>query len=505
MHNDPHSVPDETCPPDVSLRKAQRLLLAFALVALALLPLVVVPFFLLLPYFGVYLLILWVPLSGLFLWSSFACALALASRPTDRVWLARDGCTSFLALVATTFFSSALAAVGLIAVVRLAALFFVGQILVLWLLRGLRFSLAFQAFAQVGIVGVCLVLIPLAVMGRTPSAHANTEWFNAYFARQLHPPDANARRARRQKDLMQAARDDRLFDIEDLLAHGADPNEHDLSGATALSVAEPAAAELLLSRKADPNHRDSHGRTAFLAALRDGNPETLKLLVAHGADVRARDFDGRTALLTLLEEAPVGRGAFLAGGRSYRLAEWLIRQGVLLDARASDAHFSGLKASEVAARRALPQVQALLEEHACPAFFSLPESEQVRSQGVDQRAALLFREPALENRHSLYRALRKNIGTVEGGDGPPGTFLTGLRGSVSLVPGEDGSPLLVLYGGQPPSDLPLGFRRVDILDLIDLAADHGAGLLVKSGFGPGDPAVVVPPADISLIRRCGGG
>ncbi|HEY2739375.1 MAG TPA: ankyrin repeat domain-containing protein [Thermoanaerobaculia bacterium] len=498
MLSGPNPEPAKPSPPGVTLRWKQRFLLVFALFILV--PALVLTV-LLLPY----ILCLTVPLvavSGLLFWASLACALALARTVPYHDWLDRDCVLSFLALVGSTLFSSALAAVGLIAVAGLAALFFIGQILLLWRRR------LVPALAQVGVVCLCLVLIPLVAMAKVPGADVEAGRFNDSVHKWLFGPDAGALKAQKQKDLMQAARSGNLDEIKRLLAQGADSNAPDFWGATALSVAEPRAAELLLRFKADPNHRDSHGRTAFLGAMREGDPETLKLLVAHGADIQARDSVGRTALLTLIENAPSGSGEFLVGGRSYRIAEWLISQGVPLDARTSEKSHARTTAAEAASRLDLSQLQALLEGHPCPALFGRPEIQPMRSKWMNQRAALLSREPTIENRYSFYRTFRGSVLIMDEEEAPPGAVLLSFRwGPVALVPGKDGFPLLVLSGDLPleTPDLPAHSRRVDALDLVDLAAAHGAGLLVKSGFGPGDPAVVVPPADISLIRRCGGG
>lgn len=61
---------------------------------------------------------------------------------------------------------------------------------------------------------------------------------------------------------------------------------------------EPELAERFLSLGADPNQRDPDGRTALFNA---GSPDVAEYLIAEGADVAVRDNQGRTVLFTCKE------------------------------------------------------------------------------------------------------------------------------------------------------------------------------------------------------------
>jgi ankyrin repeat protein len=88
--------------------------------------------------------------------------------------------------------------------------------------------------------------------------------------------------------------------VDQLLKHGAGPNQTDKDGATALMWAIPDIQKVrrLLDRGADVNARSSNlGRTPLLiAAGYPGTADVLTLLLAKGADLRAKDAAGLTAL-----------------------------------------------------------------------------------------------------------------------------------------------------------------------------------------------------------------
>ena len=110
--------------------------------------------------------------------------------------------------------------------------------------------------------------------------------------------------------LMAAAQRADLATMRTLLDRGADPNAHNLLGATPLMFAAsakpanhpspktaPAAIQLLLDRGAMVNTQSNNGRTALIDAAAQGNPESVRLLLAAGADANARTQFGDTALL----------------------------------------------------------------------------------------------------------------------------------------------------------------------------------------------------------------
>ncbi|XP_061095927.1 cyclin-dependent kinase 4 inhibitor C [Conger conger] len=91
-----------------------------------------------------------------------------------------------------------------------------------------------------------------------------------------------------------------LTRLQVILQNGADVNERNVFGRTALQVMKlgnPAIAEALLQANADPNVRDPlGGLTVLHDAARDGYADTLQMLVNHGADVNIQDNDGNLPL-----------------------------------------------------------------------------------------------------------------------------------------------------------------------------------------------------------------
>ena len=103
--------------------------------------------------------------------------------------------------------------------------------------------------------------------------------------------------------------------VEVLLEGGADPNQADAVGATALMWAVPdlEKVRLLIDHGADVNARsDGLGRTALLiAAGYPGTSSVLELLLDNGADLRATDPSGYTALAMAMRSSDVGVLRFL--------------------------------------------------------------------------------------------------------------------------------------------------------------------------------------------------
>jgi len=92
-------------------------------------------------------------------------------------------------------------------------------------------------------------------------------------------------------------------EIREALEAGADSNDHDYSGVTALMAAattnhDPGAVLVLLRYGAVVDARDRNGETALMrAAARNADPAVASALLKAGAALENRDQLGRTALI----------------------------------------------------------------------------------------------------------------------------------------------------------------------------------------------------------------
>ncbi|EAY02571.1 ankyrin repeat protein, putative [Trichomonas vaginalis G3] len=95
-----------------------------------------------------------------------------------------------------------------------------------------------------------------------------------------------------------------IFNIPSLfeyfLSHGANINEKDEDGETALHLAaqhnSKETAELLLSHGANINEKDEDGETALHLATNENYPEIAEVLLSHGANINEKNKYGKTAL-----------------------------------------------------------------------------------------------------------------------------------------------------------------------------------------------------------------
>jgi hypothetical protein len=102
-------------------------------------------------------------------------------------------------------------------------------------------------------------------------------------------------------EIVQAARNGNLPRVQELLAAGADVNQVDDRGFTALMLAtdwgHTAIAAALLAAGAEVDKVDYDGMTALIWASWQGHTAIVKALLAAGADANHWDNDGDTALM----------------------------------------------------------------------------------------------------------------------------------------------------------------------------------------------------------------
>jgi hypothetical protein len=100
--------------------------------------------------------------------------------------------------------------------------------------------------------------------------------------------------------LIEAVQDGNAAGVKALLQIGADFNEQDEQGRSALMLAAchgyTEIARLLLAEGADANGCRSNGMTPLMYAANGNHAETARLLVESGADVNAADDSNWTAL-----------------------------------------------------------------------------------------------------------------------------------------------------------------------------------------------------------------
>jgi ankyrin repeat protein len=113
--------------------------------------------------------------------------------------------------------------------------------------------------------------------------------------------------------LIKAIKEKKIYEVEEWLNKGADPNSKDQEGHPALymvalgSIDDPEMAKILIDKGADVNAVMQEGYdldTALHAAIDWGNDEVAKLLIPK-ADLSIQDVDGHTALSLAIEKNKV--------------------------------------------------------------------------------------------------------------------------------------------------------------------------------------------------------
>ena len=143
--------------------------------------------------------------------------------------------------------------------------------------------------------------------------------------------------------LATAARNGDVAAVRAQIAAGADVNESESDGSSALLWAayqsSPELVALLLERGADPNRANEFGVTPLLQASRNGDVATMRALLDGGADVARAVRDGETPLMAaartgsaeavnlLLERGSDPNGAETLGGQTALM--WAAAEGHL--------------------------------------------------------------------------------------------------------------------------------------------------------------------------------
>jgi ankyrin repeat protein len=202
-----------------------------------------------------------------------------------------------------------------------------------------------------------------------------------------HGANADERDSTGRSALMARASRERLGIVRLLLDRGADVNGRDKAGNTPLSSAvyarTPDIARLLLDRGADPNARDATGRTALMMAQ---SPDIARLLVERGADVNVRDANGATAL------------SLAAKSGSLDIIRFLLSRGARLDpGPRNDAALTQAVRGEIfkaADRMGLIRTRGAVSYASVPGVQLGPLSEAVRGGKLEAARLLLRLGPA---------------------------------------------------------------------------------------------------------------
>lgn len=97
------------------------------------------------------------------------------------------------------------------------------------------------------------------------------------------------------EDLIRAVDENKLEDVAELLARGADPNTPDAQGNTLLMIAvlkgNTGLVKLLLDAGAKPNLRNRHGDSAIMLASYQGFEGLVRQLYVRGAEINHKGWN----------------------------------------------------------------------------------------------------------------------------------------------------------------------------------------------------------------------
>lgn len=118
--------------------------------------------------------------------------------------------------------------------------------------------------------------------------------------------DFNSKNYDDRTPLMECFSKCNYFVIDFLIQNGADLEEKDIQGETALSLAcisgQYDLAKLLIEKGADVNTKNKFGKTPLIVACECGNSNITELLIDKGANLDIRDPKGQTPLIIAIEK-----------------------------------------------------------------------------------------------------------------------------------------------------------------------------------------------------------
>jgi ankyrin repeat protein len=293
------------------------------------------------------------------------------------------------------------------------------------------------------------------------------------------------RRNQRRKDVDDGAipessplRDEHAAVTRILLAHGANLEERDESGQTALahaaSAGQPKLVRMLLDAGALIEAEDNGGKTPLMLAAGGCEPETVRLLLQLGADVHARSRRGGTALISA------------ANGSSRRVVQLLLDAGADVNARSEDGSTPLLAAAMQVHAEIVEQLRSAGAETGFLEALALGDDEVVSrlmpepgSQQPEWGRSVLTRA-SRAGRADILRTLHRCGTSPDAADanGNSPLFRAVMSGDLETV-------RALLDGGANPNPQPSRFGSMSPLDwavsmgtpdMVRLLVDRGASV-----------------------------